>query len=102
MKQIDCSGLVIRDTSGTVVFDTVVDLLIGDEQTTEYYDFQLVVVSLPELPNADFRGAKLDVWDTTNNNSIVKFQVERAQFDFQRGAQKLEGKHYTATRWQDR
>lgn len=102
MKQIDCSGLQILDESGNVLVDDIIDLLIGAEEKTEYYDFHPVVISLPEMNFDNHPGQVFHVWDSERKETVCLCQADGIHYDFQRGANKVEGKHYTATRFKGR
>jgi len=98
VKKIDCNGLEIRDSSGKVLFESIVDLLIGEQETNEYMDYHPVVISLPRMAG-NVIGEVFIVWNTLTHTAFCACQIERSHIDFQRNASKVEGKHITATRF---
>ena len=94
MKQIDCSGLDIRDDSGKVLVDSIVDLIFGQEITGRRLCVSQIVISLPIL-SAIKIGQFVTVWNKNESKAVYRFIVEGTQNEFQERAHKIDGRVFT-------
>ena len=90
--QIDCKELDIRDDGGKVLVESIVVLILGDEeQDDDGFVFRGIIISLSDFSSMKV-GQTITVWNKNESQAVYKFMVERAQYDFRRQAHKLEGR----------
>ncbi len=94
IRQVDCDGLQVRNSSGEVLCESIVDLLISDERTENGIRVHDVVISLPQVDIVStFGDVVLHLWDTHTDLLVCTCSIRRRHSDFQREACKVEGWH---------